>query len=170
MPESTFVDVRPVSAGPRPVLRRRIGIGVLLLIAVSGATGLLGVRTAEAQAEGGGHRVTVEYAAVARAGLDVPWSVTVHRPGGFTGPVTLAVTSEFLDLHEEQGLDPEPIESTADPESVYWTFAPPPGEVLVVSFDAYVQPAAQWGADGRVVLIEAGEPLLEVPFRTWLVP
>lgn len=134
------------------------------------------------------------YAAVARAGLDVPWKVTVRREGGFTGPVTLAVTADYFDIYEEQGLDPAPAAETADADRLYWTFDPPTagtrpdGSVgpcgpavgsgllpascheLAVDFDAYIQPSSQLGASGEVAVLVDGAPAVTVPFRTWLVP
>ncbi|MFC7657243.1 hypothetical protein ACFQV8_13425 [Pseudonocardia benzenivorans] len=96
------------------------------------------------------------YAWVARAGLDVPWTVTVRRAGGFPGPVTLAVTSDYFDIFESQGLDPEPATETADDTNLYWTFDPPPGETLSVDFDAYIQPSSQLGESGEVSVVDAG--------------
>jgi len=138
--------------------------------------------------------VSVTHAVVARAGLDVPWEVTVRREGGFTGPITLAVTADYFDIYEEQGLDPAPAAETADGDRLYWTFDPPTtgtrpdGSVgpcrppagsgllpascdeLAVEFDAYIQPASQLGASGEVAVLVDGVPVVTVPFRTWLVP
>ena len=110
------------------------------------------------------------YAVVARAGLDVPWQVTVHRDGGFTGPVTVAVTADYFDIFESQGLDPEPATETSDGEHLYWTFDPPPGEELAIDFDAYIQPSSQLGASGEAAVLDGGAAVVTVPFRTWLVP
>lgn len=168
--DSTLDDVRPAAAGPRSALVRRAATGLLLVVVLAGAAGLLGVRTSTTSATGGGYTVSVEYAWVARAGLDVPWTVTVERPGGFSGPVTLAVTREYFAIYEEQGLDPEPATQTADAEHLYWTFDPPPGDVLTVDFDAYVQPSSQWGASGEVAVLDGGAPAVVVGFATGLVP
>ena len=50
------------------------------------------------------------------------------------------------------------------------SFDPPPGDTLSVDFDAYIQPSSQLGASGEVAVVEAGVPVVTVPFRTWLVP
>ena len=112
--------------------------------------GLLGVHSTTQPGSGGGYEVTVEYAAVARAGLDVPWKVQVRRAGGFDGPVTLAVTADYFDIYEEQGLDPQPTAESSDGTYLYWTFDPPPvGDQLAVDFDAYIQPSSQLGLKRR---------------------
>src|SRR5215212_236396 len=156
---STLVDVRTAAAGPRSTRWRRILVGLLVLLVGAGATGLLGVHSTTRTGSGGGYEVTVEYAAVARAGLDVPWHVQVRRDGGFDGPVTLAVTADYFDIYEEQGLDPAPATETSDGERLLWTFEPPPdGDRLAVDFDAYIQPSSQLGASGEVAVLEAGAP------------
>ncbi len=110
----TLGDIRTAAAGPRPTGWRRILVGLLVLIVGAGATGLLGVHSTTGTGSGDGYEVTVEYAAVARAGLDVPWQVQVRRAGGFGGPVTLAVTADYFDIYEEQGLDPQPTAESSD--------------------------------------------------------
>jgi hypothetical protein len=42
----------------------------------------------------------VHYAEVARAGLDVPFRITVQWQSGVDQDVTLAVSSEYLDLFD----------------------------------------------------------------------
>ena len=170
MNDSTLTDVRPVGKGPRPTLWRRLLVGLLTVIVVAGAAGLFGVRSSEATASGGGWTVSVTYASVARAGLDVPWKVTVRREGGFRGPIMLAVAADYFDIYESQGLDPEPSAETADGERLYWTFDPPPGDELSIDFDAYIQPSSQLGAAGEVTVLDGGGAVVSVPFRTWLVP
>jgi hypothetical protein len=167
---STLADVRPVEEGPRPTSWHRLLVGLLTVIVVAGAAGLFGVRSTDASASAGGWTVSVTYASVARAGLDVPWKVTVRREGGFTGPITLAVTADYFDIYEEQGLDPAPATETADGDRLYWTFDPPPGDELSVDFDAYIQPSSQLGAAGEVSVLDGGSEVVSVPFRTWLVP
>ena len=146
-------------------------VGALALFVAAGATGLLGVHSTTSSGEGGGYQIEVEYAAVARAGLDVPWQVHVRRAGGFAGPVTLAVTADYFDIYEEQGLDPEPASQTSDGEYLYWTFDPPPaGEEMTVDFDAYIQPSSQLGASGEVSVLVGTERVATTSFHTWLVP
>jgi hypothetical protein len=168
--DSTLADVRPVENGPRPTLWHRLLVALLAAIVAAGAAGLFGVRSSEATASSAGWTVSVTYASIARAGLDVPWQVTVRREGGFTGPVTVAVTADYFGIFEEQGLDPAPATETSDGDRLYWTFDPPPGDALAIDFDGYIQPSSQLGASGEVVVLDGGTDVVTVPFRTWLVP
>jgi hypothetical protein len=169
--DSTLDDVRPVERGPRPTLVRRLLVGLLTVIVVAGAVGLFGVRSSEARASNAGWTVSVTYAAVARAGLDVPWKVTVRRDGGFAGPITLAVSADYFDIYEEQGLDPQPTAESSDGTYLYWTFDPPPvGDQLAVDFDAYIQPSSQLGSSGEVSVLVGNERVATTEFHTWLVP
>jgi hypothetical protein len=168
---SSLRDVRPVEAGPRPARWRLVIVGLLVLVVGAGATGLLGVHSTTSTVTSRGYEVTVEYAAVARAGLDVPWQVQVRRDGGFDGPVTLVVTADYFDVYEEQGLDPQPTAESSDGQFLYWTFDPPPtGDRLAVDFDASIQPAAQLGASGEVSVLVGTERVATTEFHTWLVP
>jgi hypothetical protein len=168
---STLGDVRPAADGPRPARLRRVLVGLLVLIVLAGSTGMLGVHSTTSTGSGEGYDVSVEYAAVARAGLDVPWQVQVRRAGGFDGPVTLAVTADYFDIYEEQGLDPQPTSESSDGEYLYWTFDPPPtGERLAVDFDAYIQPSSQLGSSGEVAVLIGTERVATTRFHTWLVP
>jgi hypothetical protein len=169
-PDSTTADVRQPEAGLRSVRARSALVGLLLVIVLAAATGLLGVRSTTVTSSAGGYTLSVTYAWVARAGLDVPWTLEVHRDGGFAGPVTVGVTAEYFDIYESQGLDPEPSAQTADADTLYWTFDPPPGDDLAVDFDAYIQPASQWGASGTAAVLEGGRPVVGVDFTTALVP
>jgi hypothetical protein len=101
----------------------------------------------------------------------VPFTVTVTRAGGFGDKVTLAVTGEYFDLYETQGFNPVPSETSRDGELFYLTFdAPPQGETFVVTYDAYIQPAAQLGKDGTVSVMDEGLPVVSVDFGTRLWP
>jgi hypothetical protein len=149
---------------------RRCFLVILVAFIVLGVTGFFGVRTRTAQGSGGGYTVEVEYPQVTRPGLDSPWTATVRRPGGFAGPVTIAVTSEYFDMFDENGLDPDPAKASQDGEFTIWTFEPPSGDTLTVAFDALLSPAQQWGRGGVVQVREGDVPVVEVPFHTWVSP
>jgi len=170
---STLADIEDVSAARRG-RRWRLGtIVVLCLVVLLGAIGAFGVRSQTTSRVGGGYRLTLTYPRVARAGLDVPWHVTVRRDGGFAGQksITLAVTAAYFDIYETQGFDPEPDSETRDGTYRYLSFTPPPaGDVFEVDFDTYVQPSAQLGRHARLAVVVGGQRPVSIGFSTWLVP
>ena len=167
--------------GARALRRRRFGYRfttvvlatIVGLAVVDGAApfGIYGVQTDTVSAAGGGLSLEVRYGTVSRPALATPFDIEVTSPGGFTGPVTISVRSTYLAMWDENGLDPSPSEETADGESTLWTFEPPDGDVLAISFDARIEPAAQNGEAGRVaVLDDRGVELVAVEFRTRVLP
>ena len=96
----------------------------------------------------------MRYGTVSRPALATPFEIEMTRPGGFDGPVTVAVTSSYLAMWDENGLDPSPAEETATAEETLWTFEPPAGEVLAIMFDARIEPGAQSGRSGRVAVLD----------------
>lgn len=171
MPDSTIEGLESTAQDVRGVWLRRLSIALLALILLAALLGLLGVRSTTTEDAADGWTLRLEHAAVARAGLDVPFTATVTHEGGFGEKVTLAVTGEYFDLYETQGFNPVPSETSRDGELLYLTFdAPPDGETLVVTYDAYIQPAAQRGDDGTVSVMDKGLPVVSVDFETSLWP
>ncbi len=149
---------------------RRAGLGLLLAIVLLAATGMLGVHSGRVSASEGGYTMTVTYAAIARAGLDVPWRVTVEHPGGFDEDIVIAVSARYFDIFETQGFHPNPDMETGDGDLVYLTFTAPTGSTFSADFDAYIQPSSQLRERADVVLMVDDRPLLSVRYTTWLVP
>lgn len=171
VPASTLDGLENGDEGRVATWTRRGFLAVLLCFVLAGVLGLLGVHTRTAQASESGWTVSVRYAGIARAGLDVPWEVTVRHAGGFSSDsVTLAVTDGYFDIFESQGVDPEPSDETADGSTLYMTFNAPPGDTLKVSFDIYVQPSSQIGRSGTVSVVDHGRRVAPVDFRTFLLP
>jgi hypothetical protein len=127
-------------AGSRAVWLRRAFLGLLAVIVVIGALDLLGVksRTVTATSADGSVTLSVHYPHIARAGLDVPFDITVERDGGFTGDVTITLSNDYLALFDRSGIDPEPTSSTATDKAVVWRIALFPGSTLRVSLDMQV--------------------------------
>lgn len=169
-PGSTLQGITGDGKHPLAVWGRRVFLLLVLLLVIAGVTGFLGVRRASTSASAGGYRLSLQYPRIARAGLDVPWQVTVTHPGGFSGPVVLEATGSYFDIFESQGITPQP---SAETQSDTWwrlTFDPPPGETLVVSFDMYVQPSSRRGRSGSLRVLDHGSPAASVDFTTTLVP
>jgi hypothetical protein len=149
---------------------RRVMLGVLALGVVVALTSWLGVHTSTATATRDGYTMSLRYPAVAQAGLDVEWQVTVTHPGGFGKELTLGVTGDYFDIFETQGFHPDPSDETRDGHTLYLTFEAPPGDTFVVYYDAYIQPASQEGKSARVAVLDHGTPVDWIDYRTRLLP
>ena len=149
-------------------------LGAIVVAAVLDALGVypfFGVDSRHAVARAQGYELDVRYAEVSRPAVATPFDIEVRRDGGFDGPVTVGVSSDYLSMWDENGLDPAPSKETAQPGMLIWEFDPPPGDALEISFDARIEPAAQEGKRGFVtVLGPEGNPLVAVSFRTRLRP
>ena len=156
--------------GRLAIWSRRGFLTLLLVVVLAGLAGLLGVRSTTGSAEDAGWSLSLRHAATARAGLDVPWEVTVTHEGGFGKELTLAVTGSYFDLFETQGFTPDPAEATRDGDTLFLTFTAPPGDTFVVAYDAYIQPAAQQGGSGTVSVMDDGVRVATVGFDTTLLP
>lgn len=167
-----FSTLSDIPSGRRRGVRiRRCVLVVMVVVVGVAASGLLGVHTRSVSATAGGWTLAVDYAGVARAGLDVPLRITVTHPGGFDDEITLAVDRDYLVMFEQQGFYPDASASNSRGDDVLLTFdAPPSGAVFVVDFDAYVQPANQAGERGTVAVVQGSDRLVEVDFRTVLFP
>jgi hypothetical protein len=140
------------------------------LVVILALVGLLGVKsTTTSTRMADGTEVELHYAKITRPGLATPWAVTVHRTGGFDGPITVRSTSAYFDLFDENGLDPDAAAATQDGEMVIWEFDPPPGDTFRLSFDARIEPGAQWGRDATTE-IEVGGEVATLTYRTWVLP
>jgi hypothetical protein len=149
---------------------RRVFIAVLFIVVLAASVGLLGGHTSTATASGDGYRMTLQYPRIERAGIDTLWELKVVHPGGFPGPVTVAVTGSYFDLFETQGFYPTPSATTRDGTNVYMTFTKPPGDTFVVMFDAYIQPYSVFGKKATVSVMRNGNPVASIHYHTWLVP
>jgi hypothetical protein len=170
VPESTLEGIESRAQGRSAVWGRRVFLLALLAFVVAGLTGLLGVATTTSTATEDGYQLSLEHATRARAGLDVPWRVTVHHPGGFGKSLTLAVTGDYFDIYETQGFRPDASATTRDGNMLYLTFDAPPGDTFVVAYDAYIQPSSQQGRSGSVSVMVDGAREATVDFRTRLLP
>jgi hypothetical protein len=156
---------------PAGLWLRRATLTIFTLFVVASALTVFGVRTSVASADGAGYHLSVEHPAVARAGLDTVWRVTVRRDSVLDKELELTVTGSYLDLFETQAFHPEPTESSRDGDTLHLTFTTTPGsDTFVVAYDAYIQPSAQRGRDGNVSVVVDGEPVVSVSFTTHLVP
>lgn len=149
---------------------RAVALGALALFVAAGLGGAFGVRSGTARAvHPSGLQVVVTYPRVARPGLAVPLSIRISKPGGFDGPIEVAVPTAYLQLFDENGFEPDPAESTADATDTRWTFDPPDGDTLTIWLDTRVEPGVQWRRHGSVRVVADGDAL-ETAFETWIAP
>jgi hypothetical protein len=151
--------------------RAAFAAGVLAFL-VAVMFGAAGPTTTDATTEGGGFELAVHHTERTRAGLAAPWEATVGRTDGqpIDGEITLAVSTDYVALFDENGLDPEPEHATTDDTMTYWTFEPPSQGSLVVSFDARVEPGIHRPQTGEVQLLVDDEVVATVEIDTLVVP
>jgi hypothetical protein len=175
-PTATEVFTAPESNSRRALARERYGrwafTGVLGAFLALSLAGVFGVRSATSTASGGQYELRVSYATVTRPGVATPFEISVRRLDGaaITDPVTIAVSSDYLAMFDDNGLDPGPASETATADDVLWEFEPPGTDTLVVTLDARVEPAVQWGRDGVVRIVDAEGDGAEARIRTWVTP
>jgi hypothetical protein len=182
-PEVDVLDVLVMPGTPdvaRDLRGRRVLYGatslvlaVIVLLAVLdgvGVTEAYGVATDHVRDEGGGCALDVRYSTVSRPALATPFEIEVRRPGGFDGPVSVAVSHEYLRIWDENGLYPTPSSETTMGGWLVWEFAPPLGDTLRLTYDGRIEPGAQRGQSGAVAVLEDDVPVLDVEFRTRLRP
>jgi hypothetical protein len=168
--DSTLRDVRHGDPQRGGIWARRIGLTILLVAVVLGATGLFGVRSRTNSVSANGYSLRVTYPLIARSGLDVPWRAQVDHAGGFPNGLTLAVSTDYFRMFETQGFFPDADSVTNDGKFVYFTFDHPHGSTFLVDYDAYIQPASQIGKSATVRVLVKGNPVVSTTLRTWLLP
>lgn len=168
----------PATAPPPPNIRRvrrarairRVFIALLVAFLSLGAAGMFGARTSTVSAAGGGYDLTVTYPAITRPGLAIRYEIAVHHSGGFPEQIELATTSDYLDLFDDNALDPEPAETTSTTDDTVWTFDTFSGEDLTISLDARTEPARESGASATTTLSVGGTTVVTIHYRTWVMP
>jgi len=165
--------------GPKLVRRRRITyrtvsalLGLLMVATLLDIRlGIWGVDTGVQEvALGDDGTLRVEYPEVTRPALASPFAIEVRRPGGFGGPIELAVSRPWIEVWDENGMYPTPSAETADAEWVLYEFDPPDGDRFRFFYDARLEPARQTSVDGVVELRQGDTVLGRVEFRTAVRP
>jgi len=131
-----------------------------------------GVDTTTTRATRGGTQVAVSHPTVTRGQLATPLEITVSRAGGFTEPIVLTITADYLSLFLSQGPDPDPNSSTATADDLILTFDPPPGDTFVVSWNLQAKAVGTFTTATAHVAVVDGEqrPVVAVDFDTKVRP
>ena len=171
-PVATLVDPRDAPAVRRARDLRRVALAGLGLVLLLGLSGLLGIRSSTTSARSPeGTALTVEHAQVTRAGIAAPFHVTVRRPGGFPRSLTLRIDSDLPERFDFQNFYPNPAAETATRTHVLYEFDPPPGDVFRLSLDARTAPDQNGStAVYDVGLLDGDRLVATVSFRMWVMP
>jgi hypothetical protein len=151
----------------------RAAFGVVLVaFLVAVLLGVAGPSTNHSVASGEGFELAVHSTNRTRAGLAAPLAVSVSRSDAeaLGDLVTVAITSEYLALFDENGVHPDAESATADDQFTYWTFEPPTDGPLAVSFDLRTEPGLHRPVTGDVVLLLEDRPVASVAVETVVVP
>jgi len=169
---ATLVDARDEREVRRARDLRRLSLVAIGAVLLAGLAGLLGIRSATVSARSpDGYLLEVEHAQITRAGIAVPFHLTVRHEGGFSGPVTLSIDSDLVERFDFQNFYPNPAAETATAGRLLYEFDPPPGDVLRVSLDARTAPDQNGSTEVYdAALVIDGRAVAEVSFRMWVVP
>lgn len=154
---------------------RAVAVSVAGLIVVGALLGFAGLTTTSSTAASGQLELRVEYAAVSRAGIATPLVIELSSRDRSPLPttVTLELPRHYLDMFDENGLDPAPDGITSDGTTEIWTFETDGASILSVDFDARLQPNEHAGRDGWVEARDAtttdGDSV-RVDFHTRVMP
>ena len=146
----------------------------VLAAVVEAATGarVYGVDTGTVSVSNQSAKLEVEYPKATRGQLVSALRITVNRPGGFDGPVVLAISADYLNPFIDQGPTPEPSSETADGSDVIMTFDPPPGDTFAVDWNLTPEPVGKFTTvSARLALLDDNQnALASVNFDTKLRP
>lgn len=167
----------PEDPSPREYKREkwfdRLTQTLVFAVVALGAIGLLGVKTSTANGSGSGFWMEVTHATVSRGGLATPFAIEVGTEDDSALPsvITLRVTSDYLALFDDNGMEPAPVNSFNSGNFTTWDFEVPQEEsTLEVVLDARLEPAVQWGEAASVELWVEGEMQAATEFRSWVMP
>src|SRR4051812_46357920 len=113
-PTTAFSDPTPGWLRFERVLRVA-PVAFIFAVLVAAALGLLGVRSHTVAKTAGGYELAVHYGRIVRPGLPAPFSITVRsQSGSLPSEVSLRISSSYLDVLDENGLDPDPTDTYRD--------------------------------------------------------
>ena len=150
---------------------------VTLIVALAVVEALVGsavygVDSATTSATEAGTQLDARHPTVTRGQLVVPLEITVTRQGGFSEPIVLSITADYLDLFISQGPDPDPSKETATAEDLLLTFEPPPGDTFVVGWNLQAKAVGSFTtAPARIAVLDGAQrPIVAVDFDTKVRP
>ena len=147
-------------------------VSVIVVIIAFAAFGLLGVTFSKSSTTSDGYTLSVDYAAIARPGLEAPFSITVTRDGApLPDQLTIGIGSDLLLLLDHYGIQPTPVGSSNDGVWTTWTFDVPPGQtVFAVDFDGRMGPSERWSHEETAFLNIEEDRIVTTRFTLWVLP
>lgn len=112
--DSTLCDVSEPNRPPHGLWARRVVVAAMVATIVTAALAWLGVHSAAESATNSGYRLTVTYARVARAGLDVPLTIQLAAPAPLHQNVVISISSGYFRILEILGFQPAPAKVSSD--------------------------------------------------------
>jgi len=154
------------------VLFRVVTVSLIVVIIALAALGFLGVSFSESSTTSDGYTLSVDHVAIARPGLEAPFSITVTRDGApLPDRVTIGIDSALLVLLDHYGIQPTPVESSNDGVWTTWTFDVPPGQaVFAVDFDGRMGPSERWSHEETAFLDIEENRIVTNRFTLWVLP
>jgi hypothetical protein len=140
-------------------------VGAAVVEAVT-AIPVYGVDSRTVRTSAGDVRLEVTYPHLTRGGLQSTLRVRITRDAGFDGPVTIRLTSAYLDRFTTDDVSPEPTSETTAGESLAMTFDQPDGDTLDVDVDLVAHPRGDFGhaAGTAAVVDDQGDTVAAVRF------
>jgi hypothetical protein len=165
----------------RHVCRRRralhVFVAALLSLLMLGAVldgfdvlDTIGPDEAVVRSTGGGFVLEVEHPSITRPALASVFRIRVRRDGGFDEPVQIAVSRSYLESWDLNGIMPSPSGETSLEDWIVWEFDPPPGDELLLTYEARIEPGVQSNRLGKVAVLVEDEPVTEVDVETKVRP
>ena len=151
---------------------RRLAVVAVVSFVMLGLLNVWGPRQSVTRRDGASHQITLTAPSISRGGLAATWQLSARRLDDQTLGRELEVVLEksYLDIFDQNALDPTPAESWTDGQSVHWRFELPSGvDEFSVTLDARIQPDARWRHSGSVT-VHFEDESLAVDHTTWLVP
>lgn len=171
-PSGSTAPPDPGHATGRRGYRWRIAFTVALVAFVGfGLLGWFDEQRSVAEVDAGGFVLRVEHPARSRPGTPTHWAVHVRSSDGSPLPstITLATTSSYFHLFDENGFDPQPRAASDDGALSYVEFDTVPGAAAFsATFDGRTQPSWQRGQAATTWLIVDGERVAGVDYDTRL--
>ena len=154
---------------------RVVAVVVAAGFVVAALLGVAGLSTSSVEAQSGSLQLRVEHAEVSRAGIATPLVIDVSTTDGSMLPteVEIEIPRRYLDMFDENGLDPPPDAVSSDGVTEIWTFETDDVSTLSIDYDARLQPNMHFGRDGWVEARDAADPdadPVRVEFHTRVMP